>query len=137
MCATSAFLRSLGVEIYASGHRRWPDEVKAQVVAETLLPGATVNDVAARFDVRPNQLSSWRRMAKDGALVLPATACTGDAAVFAPLVVCDAEAVAPEPESCTADGDVRIAVDDVAIHLDADTPAGRIAEIVRALGARA
>ena len=33
MCATNAFLRSLGVEIYASGQRRWPDEVKAQVVA--------------------------------------------------------------------------------------------------------
>ena len=135
MCATSAFLRSLGVEIYASGHRRWPDEVKAQVVAETLLPGATVNGVAARFDVRPNQLSSWRRMAKDGALVLPAAACTGDAAVFAPLVVCDVEAAAPGPERCMADRDVRIAVGDVAIHLDADTPARRIAEIVRALGA--
>jgi len=125
------------VEIYASGHRRWPDEVKAQVVAETLLPGATVNGVAARFDVRPNQLSSWRRTAKDGALVLPAAACTDDAAVFAPLVVCDAEAAAPVPEGGTADRDVRIAVGDVAIHLDADTPAGRIAEIVRALAARA
>ena len=136
MCATNAFLRSLGVEIYASGHRRWPDEVKAQVVAETLLPGATVNSVAARFDVRPNQLSGWRRMAKDGELVLPAAACNFDEAVFAPLVVCDAEAPAPGPEEgSAADRDVRIAVGDVAIHLDADTPAGRIAEIVRALGA--
>lgn len=136
MCATSAFLRSLGVEIHASGHRRWPDEVKAQVVAETLLPGATVNGVAARFDVRPNQLSSWRRMAKDGDLVLPAAACSGEEAVFASLVVCDAVAAAPGPERCTADRDVRIAVGDVAIRLDADTPAVRIAEIVRALGAR-
>ena len=36
MCATNAFLRSLGVVIHASGHRRWPDEVKAQAVAETV-----------------------------------------------------------------------------------------------------
>ena len=92
MCATNAFLRSLGVEIYASGHRRWPDEVKAQAVAETLRPGATVNDVAVRFGVRPNQFSGWRRLAKDGALVLPA-ADDDDVQepIFAPLVVCDAE----------------------------------------------
>jgi len=110
--------------------------VKAQAVAETLRPGATVNAVAARYDIQPNQLTAWRRMAKDGDLVLPADERDGDEAVFAPLVVCDAEDSAPEAEGSAAGCDVRIAVGDVAIHLDADTPAGRIAEIVRALGAR-
>jgi len=134
MCATNAFLRSLGVEIYASGHRRWPDEVKAQAVAEMLRPGATVNAVAARFGVQPNQLSAWRRMAKDGVLVLPATDCEGHEPVFAPLVVCDAELSTPGADERQARGEVRIAVGDVVLHLDASTPAGRIAEIVRALG---
>jgi transposase len=132
MCATNAFLRSLGVEIYASGHRRWPDEVKAQAVAETLRPGATVNTVAARFGVQPNQLSAWRRMAKDGALVLPADDDVQEP-IFAPLVVCEEEVAAPDADEAQIGGEVRIAFGDVVLHLDASTPAGRIAEIVRAL----
>jgi len=134
MCATNAFLRSLGVEVHTSGQRRWPDEVKAQVVAETLRPGATVNAVAARYGIRPNQLSAWRRMAKDGDLVLPADERDGDEAVFAPLVVYDAEGSTPEAYGSATGRDVRIAVGEVVIQLEADTPAARIAEIVRALG---
>jgi len=135
MCATNAFLRSLGVEIHASGHRRWPDEVKAQAVAETLRPGATVNAVAARYGVQPNQLTAWRRLAKDGYLVLPTDGYAGNEAVFAPLVVCGTEDPAPEADGSAIGRDIRIAIGDVAIHLAADTPAARIAEIVRALGA--
>lgn len=134
MCAKNSFLTSLGVEIYASGHRRWPNEVKALVVADTLEPGATVNAVADRYGVQPNQLSAWRRLAKQGKLVLPSAPT--DEPVFAPLVVCDP---APAPSSCdrsSADeGQIRIVIGEVRLELAADTPAVRVAEIVRALGA--
>ncbi|MBY6159408.1 transposase [Mameliella alba] len=66
MCATNSFLKSLGVEIYASGHRRWSDEAKALAVSMTLEAGATVNAVAERFGILPNQLSAWRREASLG-----------------------------------------------------------------------
>ncbi|MGR9253054.1 transposase [Rhizobium leguminosarum] len=33
-------------------HRHWPDEVKAQIVSESLRPGAMVNEVAERFGLQ-------------------------------------------------------------------------------------
>ena len=125
------FLKRLGVEVSDSGHRRWPDDLKARIVAETLVPGATVNDVARRYDLRPNHLSSWRRMAKDGDLVLPAPEAGVE---FAPLVVFDVELPPPAQEPELAASEIEIRTGSVAVRLDGATPAGRIADIVRALG---
>jgi len=53
-------------------NRRWPDEVKARIVAETLLPGVSVSSVARRHGITANHISSWRGRAKRGDLILPA-----------------------------------------------------------------
>jgi transposase len=48
--------------------RRWSSEEKARIVAETLLPGVRVSDVARRWQLHPQQLFGWRHQArKDGA----------------------------------------------------------------------
>ncbi|NKJ07959.1 MULTISPECIES: transposase [unclassified Rhizobium] len=49
-------------------HRHWPDEVKAQIVSESRRPGAMVNGVARRHGLKPNHLSTWRTMARQGKL---------------------------------------------------------------------
>ena len=46
------------------GNRRWPNDVKARIVAESFQPGARVVDVANRHGIIPHQFSDWRRMAQ-------------------------------------------------------------------------
>jgi len=142
MATTVEFLRGYGVDIRTNGQRRWPDEVKARIVAESLKPGATVNAVAARYGLRANHLSEWRSRARDGRLVLPAVA--EDDFCFAPIVVsdgvggADVPAVAGQPTK--SDGlsykPIEIEIGQVTIRLDGTTSSDRIAEIVRAIGAR-
>ncbi|MFG1414494.1 transposase [Xanthobacter sp. VTT E-85241] len=49
--------------------RRWRDEEKARIVAETLDNTATVSEVAQRNDVCPSLVFTWRRQARQGRLV--------------------------------------------------------------------
>src|ERR1700760_5166051 len=62
------------IRLGARRRRRWSDEVKRQIVAESCAPGAVVSEVARRHGLSPQQLSTWRKAARDGEIVLPADA---------------------------------------------------------------
>src|SRR3954447_20541648 len=46
--------------------RKWSDDDKARIVAETLEPGAVVAEVARRWQVCPQQVHGWRRERRVG-----------------------------------------------------------------------
>lgn len=117
------------VMIGPSGKRNWSDAFKGRVVAETLVPGVTVNEVARRHNLRSNHLSTWRRLAKDGKLVVPDLA----GAEFASVVL-EPEAA---PSVAAPESAFEILHGSVTIRLDAGTQPDRIVEIAHALSARA
>lgn len=53
----------------ADRRRRWSIDQKLRIVAESSEPGASVRAVAARHDVYPSLLHSWRRQVRRGQLV--------------------------------------------------------------------
>ncbi len=116
------------VELLAApaAKRRWSDEAKGRIVAETLVPGVTVNEVAHRHGVKANHLSSWRTLARQGKLVVPDVA--------------GAEFSAPEAAAQAVDTPVMtlpidLLIGPVTVRLDTATPAARVAELVMALRA--
>ncbi|MEY9606987.1 transposase-like protein [Bradyrhizobium japonicum] len=61
-----------------SGGRLWSAEIKGRAVFESMKPDARVCDVARRYGVKAQQLTTWRRLARAGRLAL----VTDDAADF-------------------------------------------------------
>ena len=56
------------VQIYrGQARRRWSEEDKRRLVADTFGPGATVHGVARRHGVSPSQLFAWRKLYRVGA----------------------------------------------------------------------
>ncbi len=126
MGAISEFLAS--VPRRTDGKRNWPAELKARIVAETLIEGETVNAVAKRYELIPSTVSDWRRMARQGKLVLPNL----DGMDFVPVEI-EAPAPLAQPLPVASASTIDVIRGDVIVRLDAATPAPRVAEIARAM----
>lgn len=129
----TGFVGRLEVLEGATGRRSWPEEVKARIVRESFDSGSRVCDVARRHGILPQQLTAWRRAAREGRLVLP---FDDDDAGFVPVVVDDegvdgdkGEAAAPAAPA----GTLEIAMDGLVLRVPMETAPSRIAAVVAAL----
>ena len=126
------------------GNRRWPNDLKARIVAESLQAGVRVADVARLYDLAAHQLSDWRRQARQGLLALPAELmpAIGDGPIepaFVPLAITTEPKTAtdalPIPEPVAAASQI-VTVEigaDLVMKVPGDVPVDRVAALVRAM----
>lgn len=116
----------------APGRRRWPDELKARIVLESLAPDAVVTHVAQRHGCRPQQIHDWRRLARTGALALPAPICGKPAPAFVPIVV-DAEAPGPALPTASASFDLEVEIAGATVRVRGHADVGMLTGVFTAL----
>lgn len=129
------------------GNRRWPDAVKARIVAESLQPGVRVADIARLYELAAHQLSDWRRQARQGLLTLPAELMTAVPAfadrpiepAFVPLAITTEPKTAtqalsiPDPDAAASQiVTVEIGAD-LVVRVPGDVPVDRVAALVLAM----
>jgi transposase len=89
----------MGTTRTATGRRRnrsWPEALKREIVAASLVPGASVSVVARRYDVNANQVFSWRKRYRD----VPSVAAVAAAPRLVPVMVTpEQDAAASQPAS--------------------------------------
>jgi transposase len=109
--------------------RRYSDEEKAALVAETFRPGVCTADLARRHRLHPQQLYTWRRQARRGELALR----DEDLPMFAPVIAEPVIAEAAPPS-----GDAHLLVlefGEVRLRVGSAVPLERVAALVAVLRA--
>ena len=132
------------------GNRRWPLDLKARIVAESLQPGVRVVDVARRHGVVAHQLSDWRRRAREGLLSLPLEMMPalsvrkeglGDPAFVPVAIIAEPEVAVVMQTSapCVSEGAASVGIivvelgSGVVVRVPGDVAVERAAALVRAL----
>jgi len=109
----------------SSGRRRRSDEDEARIVAESLMAGVSVADVARRHGLTHWQVYDWRRRVRGGRLALPERVSPA----FAALVV---DAGPPRPASAAG---IEIVVGDVVIRAAPGVDEGHLSRVIRGVRA--
>lgn len=111
--------------------RRWSAEEKARVVAETLLPGARVSEVARRWQVCPQQVFTWRHAARRDVAAIPRETASPPTAGFVPIVT---EAMSSEASAAPA---IEVELAGAVVRVAGDMDGVLLTAVLRAVRASA
>jgi transposase len=118
----AATVRRLEVITRTGRRRRFSEDDKARVVAETLAPGAVVSHVARRYGLTPQQVFTWRRQARER---------TAESVSFAPVVL----ATAPVPDTRTEVASIEIVIGLATVRVPPGVDAATLKLVLRAVKA--
>ena len=125
-------LQRLDVITGVGRRRRWPQDFKAAVVAESFEVGAIASDVARRHGLRPQQLFAWRNQMR----VPNVGVSDGGSAEFVAVVVAPPMPSLAEPPKVRAAPDlIEIAINGVVIRIRAAADAKTLTAVLRAVKA--
>ena len=133
-------VRRLEVITGTGRRRRFPDDLKARLVEETLMPGAIVSEVARRHGLTPQQLFTWRRQARQ-----PLASTKGEEPQFVPAIV---EPALParmarrlqhkrKRNTDRTSGNIEVEIEGVTVRIGRGAEARTVAAVLRALKAGA
>ena len=127
------------VEIYrGQARRRWSEDDKRRLVAETFGPSATVHGVARRHGVNTSQLFTWRKQLRAGAdRPLPTATVPGFAAVtIAPAALPAPAADAVSSGTGTSSGSIEIELPGGQVRISGAVDPTTVATVLRVLVGR-
>ncbi len=121
------------IEVFTGAGRRrnWSAEEKATIIAESYVDGETVCSVARRHGLTPQQLFTWRRLARGTR--------TPERPAFVPAV---AEVPAPavtkpsRRRRSAAAPSIELEIDGVVVRIGPGAQASTVAAVIRALKVR-
>jgi transposase len=101
--------------------------LKAQIVAESFVRGAVVVEIGRRHGCRPQQVHAWRKLARAGKLVLPASEA---GLTFVPLL---AETGAPTRTPPPVASEIVVEIGDCVVRVHGRPGAAALADVFVAL----
>ena len=128
--------RSIEVLTGAARRRRWSADEKARIVAETLVPGGRVSEVARRWQICSQQVFGWRRAMRQDVPSVPGEPTTPATVGFVPIVSEAVPAAAVQRAASAAPG-IEVKLAGAVVRVSSGMDAAQLTAVLRAIRASA